>query len=291
MKHKVSNEIIVKDIDIDKIIVQENVRAKSGDSEIKDLMQSIKQDGLQSPIAVSTREGNNKFILVFGSRRLLACKKLGWKTIPARVYENQTHDDFLVANLVENLHRREVTPIELGRICIHLEKLGLNPGEICSRLSKPRSQITGAITLYKRLPEEFRDKVKYCGTGREPKNGKIAAHTAHSVIRIASTAGLSKKATGELIEAARSNELSSVEIDNIAKLISTGLSVAEATKKNKLYWTVKVNMTISVADLERACKEYSLGKADVVRAAAYGLIKPLKRPPFIDVDVKKKKKK
>ena len=291
MKQVIDKEYKIQDVAINKVLVLENVRAKSGDPEIKGLMQTIKQDGLQTHIAVTTGKNNGSYTLVFGSRRLLACKKLGWKTIPARIYENMGHDEFLIANLIENLHKRDITPIELGRMCIKLEKLGLTSGEIAARLSRPSSQISKAIILYKKLPEEFHDKVKYCTTAREPKAGKIAAHTAHSVIRIATTCGLTKKATGELMESARTAELSSVEIDSIAKLMNTGLSVVEATKKNKLYWTVKVNMTISVADLDKRCEEHSLGKADVIRAAAYGLIRPLKRPSFIDIDVKKKKQK
>lgn len=277
-------EMEIRDIPITKIIVRENVRAKSGDTEIRQLMQTIKQDGLQSPIGVNSNNGQGNYMLMYGSRRLLACKKLGWATVPARVYDIKDLSDFLVANLVENLHRKDVTPIELGRICVHLEKKNLTVGEIAARLSKPQSQIQNALTLYKMLPENFRDKVKYFGAGREQKKGTIAAHTATNVIRIAQTAGLSRAETGHLMEATRKNELSSIEIDNLAKLMATGLTVKQALKKNSEYCTVKVTVTCKISDLEKACKENDLGRGDVVRAAVYGLLpNPIPRPNFIDI--------
>ena len=75
-------ELDIRDVPIAQIIVRENVRTRGGDAEIKQLMQSIKQDGLQSPIGVNKNNGKGNFMLMYGSRRLLACTKLGWKTVP-----------------------------------------------------------------------------------------------------------------------------------------------------------------------------------------------------------------
>lgn len=73
-----------EEIPIDMIYVGEAVaRTRKVEKNIDDLAENIKRFGLINPIIVFPK--GDKYELVIGQRRLLACMKLGWKKILARV--------------------------------------------------------------------------------------------------------------------------------------------------------------------------------------------------------------
>ena len=72
----------LQNIAIKKIKVVENHRVNIDATHLDELMQSIKQHGLMQPIGVALN-GAGSFVLRFGHRRLLACEKLGYKTLIA----------------------------------------------------------------------------------------------------------------------------------------------------------------------------------------------------------------
>ncbi len=96
-------------IEIDKIIIneKERVRITSG-KELHDLMDSIKNLGLFHPILI-----NKDYKLIAGYRRLTACKKLGWKYIPAITKLNTNELEELSIEIQENLRRKDLSPYEV----------------------------------------------------------------------------------------------------------------------------------------------------------------------------------
>ena len=82
---------IIDDIDINKISNPENLayhhlrEVEERYFENDELALSIKQKGLLQPIIV--RPKHTKFEVIAGHKRLLACKKLGWKKIACHVVE------------------------------------------------------------------------------------------------------------------------------------------------------------------------------------------------------------
>lgn len=104
------------DIPIDRIFVSEyNVRKdmNSGteNSTLDDLADSIAKRGLLSPITVRKAD-NEIYELIFGQRRFLACKKLGWATIHAIIRDIDDNNDIIVLSLIENVHRADLNPID-----------------------------------------------------------------------------------------------------------------------------------------------------------------------------------
>jgi ParB family chromosome partitioning protein len=75
---------------------------------------SIREKGLLSPITV-LKNYDGTFDLIVGQRRFLACKQLGWKTIPAIIREEMDDTDATVSSLVENVHRADMSPIDKAR--------------------------------------------------------------------------------------------------------------------------------------------------------------------------------
>lgn len=78
--------------------------------EMERLIESIKENGILSPLIVRPLRGND-FEVISGHRRLYASKKAGLKEIPAFVY-SVNRDEAAVILVDSNLHREHILPSE-----------------------------------------------------------------------------------------------------------------------------------------------------------------------------------
>ncbi len=111
--------------------IQIRKRARHDLGKVDELAESMKEHGLMNPIILTERK-----ILVSGHRRLTAAKKLGWKTIEARILSGLSEKECLEMEIDENLHRKDFTSDEIVEAFHRLEKLN-NPGcfrRMCSAL-------------------------------------------------------------------------------------------------------------------------------------------------------------
>lgn len=99
----------------------------------QELVNSIERLGLKKPITVSQRPGRQRFDLVCGQGRLEAFIALGQAEIPAIIIE-AAEDDCFVMSLVENLARRQHTPLELVRAIGSLRERGYTHAEIAAKV-------------------------------------------------------------------------------------------------------------------------------------------------------------
>ena len=90
------------EIEVDRIRPGEFSLRDLDDAVVEGLARSIEGVGLLQPVVV--RPLGDGYELVFGLHRLEACRRLGWKKIPARVKEVSDEEAFLL-NMVENLQR------------------------------------------------------------------------------------------------------------------------------------------------------------------------------------------
>lgn len=97
-----------------------------------ELVTSIAHLGLKKPITVSQRQGSYRYDLVCGQGRLEAFITLGQPEIPAVVIE-ATEEDCFVMSLVENLARRQHTPLELMREIGALKDRGYSISDIAQK--------------------------------------------------------------------------------------------------------------------------------------------------------------
>ena len=85
------------------------------DEEMEQLMESIKENGVLTPIIVTHLDlRTNKFDIVSGHRRYEACKKLGIQTIPA-IFKEMSYDEAVIAMVDSNLQREHILPSEKAR--------------------------------------------------------------------------------------------------------------------------------------------------------------------------------
>jgi ParB family chromosome partitioning protein len=97
----------------------------------QELVLSIAHLGLKKPITVSAR-GDGGYNLVCGQGRLEAFVELGQSEIPAVVVE-ASYEEAFVMSLVENLARRQHTPLELIREIGALKQRGYSVSDIARK--------------------------------------------------------------------------------------------------------------------------------------------------------------
>lgn len=149
----------IQEISIDKIIIKENHRTSVDDTNINELMASIKQHGLQQPIGVSPMKNKKTYNLIFGQRRLIACKKLGWKTVTAAIGEDLDEKTIGLLCLTENMQRVNPSYEELGRGIEELKKMNMTIPEIAVRLGINEKKVANIAFSYCRFPKNIAIKL------------------------------------------------------------------------------------------------------------------------------------
>lgn len=194
----------VSELPMDKVVPNPHQpRTNFKKDEIEELAQSIKKDGLLQPILV--RKSGAVYEIIAGERRYQACKELGLKKIPARLWEADS-DKALELALIENIQRSDLNPIEEAYGYKRLmERKGMTQSEVAQTVSKGRSTIANALRLLD-LPEEAQQLLF---------EEKITAGHARAILSIPSAEGR-KSLTKKLMD----EKLSVREAESIARLLA-----------------------------------------------------------------------
>lgn len=103
----------LKEIDIEMIDDPEtDIRTEIDLETIEDLSKSIEQIGLIQPITVF--ENRERYEVIVGHRRLIACREAGMKKIPAIVKEVKP-EEIDIMKLDENVFREDVSATQIAR--------------------------------------------------------------------------------------------------------------------------------------------------------------------------------
>lgn len=120
-------------------------RSRFDDDTLRELAASIREVGILQPIVV--RRTGQGYEVVTGERRLRAAKLAGLATVPV-VLRDSDDADLLREALIENIHREDLNPIELGEAFRQLlDELGLKQEELADRVGVSRSHIANTIRL------------------------------------------------------------------------------------------------------------------------------------------------
>ena len=104
-------ELTLDSIRVSDFNARKDLDAGSEDAGIADVASSIRELGVLSPVIVR-EAADGYYDLIAGQRRLLACRKLGLRTIPATIRDDLTDTDSTVVSLVENVQRADMNPID-----------------------------------------------------------------------------------------------------------------------------------------------------------------------------------
>ena len=126
------------------------------ESELEDMAASVREKGVITPLLVSkTEEG---YQLIAGERRWRAAQKAGLRRVPVVVREITPTEQLELA-LIENIHRKDLNPIEeamaYGRL---LEETGATQESLAKNLGRDRSSIANLLRLLK-LPRSIQQDV------------------------------------------------------------------------------------------------------------------------------------
>lgn len=144
---------IIEDVDIYKIRQPPEYYRSTSLSNISELTNSIKQKGLLQPVIVRTGR-DRYFEMVAGNRRLQACKSLGWRKIICHIVELDDKQAFEIS-LIENIHRRSLTPIEEARAFkSYVKELGWGGiSDLAAKIGKSISYVDKRLKLLELPPE------------------------------------------------------------------------------------------------------------------------------------------
>ncbi len=117
--------------------------------------------GQEQPIDVEAKP-DGRFELIFGSRRLRAAHKAGWKQIRAQVHPPAPDSEKMFKNISENMDRENLTMYETARAAAALSDLGLKNPEIGNILHKSPSHVSNLRAAYTGLPVPIRKDWEAC---------------------------------------------------------------------------------------------------------------------------------
>jgi ParB family chromosome partitioning protein len=169
---------------------------------VKSLTESIIRIGLQTPIAVRWLEcadGSADCILVAGRHRLEACRRLGWETIPAFTFDDETEAQLW--EIAENLHRAELTPEQRDEhirewVRLRDAKGGIGPtlpnaqphdkgtSAVARQLGVDRKTVREALTLGS-LTDDAKEAARAAKLTRKEKLEVAKTDPQHQVAKVA----------------------------------------------------------------------------------------------------------
>jgi ParB family transcriptional regulator, chromosome partitioning protein len=127
-------------------------RQEFDSSALEELSNSIREKGVITPILVSKSDDGYK--LIAGERRWRAAQKAGLDRIPVVVRETTPIESLELA-LIENIHRRDLNPIEEALAYKRwLEDANTTQEILAKRVGKERSTITNLLRLLT-LPKDI----------------------------------------------------------------------------------------------------------------------------------------
>jgi ParB family chromosome partitioning protein len=126
-------------------------RYQFDETSLQELMNSINELGLLSPIKVRTMP-NGRYTIIYGNRRYKASRMLGRPTIPCIVSNVTDEVEIYLEQIAENLTREGFSPIEEAEAFNKLlndPKFSSSTKYLSSKLGKPESYIKNKCELLK----------------------------------------------------------------------------------------------------------------------------------------------
>lgn len=160
------------------------------------LKSSIKDGGQQVPILVRRAGAEGRFEIIYGRRRLRACRELGLK-VRANV---QDLDDAtaLLAKGLENAARRNLSFYEKARFAAVIRAAGHNTKTIRQVLSLSASGLSHLTKVTDNIPDDVGDQIGAAPKSGRPKWTALAEAFASKKVNASSSFAILSKLNAEL---------------------------------------------------------------------------------------------
>jgi len=146
----------------------EQPRKAFPEESLKELAESIKVHGILQPVAVEFMGTDGKYKLIVGERRYQAAKLANLTEIPCLIIEGLKANKRRAIQLVENLQREDLNPIDKARAIITFKDLvgtWEKVDELTGLSSRRRQQYTALL----KLPDDMQKSIVSMGKGRSKK--------------------------------------------------------------------------------------------------------------------------
>lgn len=125
------------------------------EDKLAELTESVKQEGVLSPIIIEDA-GDGTFYIIAGERRTRAARAAGLEKVPVQLRKYSDARKLEVA-LIENIQRTDLNPVEEAQAYYQLMELeNITQDEVAKRVGKNRSTVANSIRLLK-LPEDMQN--------------------------------------------------------------------------------------------------------------------------------------
>ncbi|MBC7334176.1 MAG: ParB/RepB/Spo0J family partition protein [Actinobacteria bacterium] len=252
----------IVELPLEKVVPNRNQPRRYFDDEsLEELTQSIKEFGVIQPIIVRRLDGEDKYEIIAGERRYRAAQKLGMSKIPSIINNDINDISSLEMALVENIHRKDLTPIELAHALKQLlEEFNLTHEELSRRVGKSRAAVTNYLRLLA-LPVEVQKMVD---------EGKLSMGHAKVI------AGL--KDYDEQVEIAKLVLKRDLNVRQTEKIISRQSSLQTRVKDSSVLPLSKLpELSRKISDYLNAPVKMKIGKKKGRIEIEFGSIKDLER--------------
>lgn len=147
-------------------------RTHFNESELEELSESIRENGVLQPLLV--RKVGKTYQIIAGERRYQASKIAGLEEVPV-IIKDVDDQKVMELALIENLQRSDLNPIEEAKgYCQLIKASGMTQEALSKAVSKSRSAITNSLRLLD-LPEQVQDMMF---------EGKLTAGHARAILAV-----------------------------------------------------------------------------------------------------------
>ena len=256
----------------DLVMGKGQVRKHHVSNDISELADSIRVVGQLQPIVVcQSPDQSNKFEILTGQRRFLACKELGRDDILAIILDRSIPEvEAQIISFTENLVRRDPDDADYIDLCEHLYKIYGDVKIIAEKTGLPPTKVRGFIK-YASLTPELKEQVdKGPGGGGIDQRLALRIQTAlekTGEVKPEIAVALVDKMKG-LIPAQRDRVVKEIGTTGVSSVSEIG-EITEAVKKGKTYAQFMVRID---QEVNRALSKYALEEGIKREDAAQSLI-------------------
>lgn len=154
-------------------------RSNITEESVMELADSIRVHGVLEPITVEYVPKNGSYLIISGERRYQASRLAGLAEVPCLIYENLEENRRRALQLVENLQREDLSPIDKARSLIAF-KGGVGTWEEVDRLTGFKPSRRKQLTALLNLPEDMQKKI--VSMGRKPARGQVTEKHARALL-------------------------------------------------------------------------------------------------------------
>jgi len=250
------NKMKFDDLPLDRIDISiSNVRKANLEEGLDELANSIKEIGVQQPIVVFKK--GDRYELIIGQRRYLACKKLGLNDIPAIITTVKNDTDAVVKSFSENIHRLDLEYRDKMQVASELHRKFGSIDKVAKHLGVTNQTVKNYLG-YSAVPEPIKNMVD---------EGKLSANTAIRIARNIQDENKAIEIANKVKEQPRGEDrriIIDLAKDNPSKSSKEIEQLRIRYKPKKI--TIDVTPRISDA-LERAYREYDSDAEDITLEA------------------------